>query len=912
LILKVKRLRICRIPLGNPAYKVFIMESIASNHSLELFIQTNGVTCGLDTSVVEAIALLQKGHAYAVVLGRDRIPQGLFNSQCLLSWLDLENDRWLDRSLEKSARKLADIDLQPLPSIAATTSISEFLARVSQYEHSASIWALVDRRNRYVGALEVLPLVRQLAWQNLTDTAQSLDQLRSLIEHLPLPLMIHNPDGSILGANRQWQNYLDPCIQQLQQQTIDRPQIYHCPITSGEINTWQVLSVELSGSLQGLSMAIAQNITDREQLETELSGQNADLIRLNRMKDEFLACITHELKTPLTSVIGMASLLETKSFGDLTERQSRYVGLIHRSGRHLMAIVDNIVDLAKAETGQLELNPATMAVKQICLQSIYQTQKLLQHNTLADESPVFNIQLDIEPAIANIVADGIKVQQMLVNLLSNAFKFSEEAKQPEVGITVRRWEGWIAFTVWDRGIGIPEDKQHLIFQKFQQLENTLTRRFDGTGLGLVLTRHLARLHGGDVTFVSQVGLGSQFTVLLPPLPPQQFSASKVTVTSNQLVMVVDNVAEDIDKLSTMLTGRGYRVVVARTGTEALEKARRLQPALILLSPELPILSGWDVLALLKQDSATSDIRVAMMVGAGDRSRDVQQADDILVKPIESDDLKIFLAHETIHRDPLTIICLGKCQHDEIATYLQELGHRLLEADDVEQGEILTQIWHPNLVLVDCDPKEIFTKLERISRCNFLLSLPILIGVEGIDRLKLEFPKLNLYSLVRNPSGQIDEMELNQIVNHAVGYLHLPTVLIADFSNAGILTQSLQQYLLLAGFHVQVSHSLELILRQLQSSSVDALLVTFHNQEQLSNQELKAIESLTSITTDIPIVVVDGRADIGKDDRAAPLMQIATAVLRQPDAIAQLLPTLRQCLLLGQMGQISDRVETATP
>jgi signal transduction histidine kinase/CheY-like chemotaxis protein len=884
------------------------MESIASNHPLELFIQTNGVTCGLDTPVVEAISLLQKGHAYAVVLGRDRIPQGLFNSQCLLSWLDLQ--------VEKNTHKLADIDLQPLPSIAAATSINEFLARVSQYEHSASIWALVDHRNRYVGALEVLPLVRQIAWQNLTDTSESLEQLRSLIEYLPLPLMIHNPDGSILGANQKWQNYLDPCIQQLQQQTIDRPQVYHCPIISGEINTWQVLSVELSGSLQGLSLAIAQNITDREQLETELSGQNADLIRLNRMKDEFLACITHELKTPLTSVIGMASLLETKTFGDLTERQSRYVGLIHRSGRHLMAIIDNIVDLAKAETGQLELYPATVAVKQICSQSIYQTQKLLQHNNWADDSPALNIQLDIDPAIVNIVADSVKVQQMLVNLLSNALKFSEDTKQqPEVGITVRRWEGWIAFTVWDRGIGIPEDKQHLIFQKFQQLENTLTRRFDGTGLGLVLTRHLARLHGGDVTFVSQVGLGSQFTVLLPPLPPQQFSASKVTVKSSQLVMVVDNVVEDIDKLATMLTGRGYRVVVARTGTEALEKARRLQPSLILLSPELPVLSGWDVLALLKQDSATSHIRVAMMVGAGDRSREAQQADDILVKPIESDDLKIFLSHETILRDPLTIICLGKCQHDEIVTHLQELGHRLLEADDVEQGEILTQIWHPNLVLLDCDPKEIFVKLERINRCNFLLSLPILIGVEGIDRLKLEFPKLDLYSLVSNSSGQIAEIELNRIVNQAVGYLHLPTVLIADFSNAGILTQSLQQYLLLAGFHVQVSHSLDLILQQLQSSSVDALLVTFHNQEEFSAQELSAIESLTHTTTDIPIVVVDGRLEVGEDDRAAPLMQIAAAILRQPDAITQLLPTLRQCLLLGQMGQmgqISDRAETASP
>lgn len=871
------------------------MESIASNQSLELFAQSKVITCSLDMLVVEAISLLKKGHPYAVVLNPDRIPQGLFNSQCLLSWLEFQSDLSRDRTNEK----LADVDLQPLPSISAATLIDEFLARVSQYEHSASIWALVDRDSRYIGAIEVLPLVRQIAWQNLTDTARSLEQLRGLIEPLPLPLMIHNAEGHILGANQQWQNYLNHCIQQIPQRSEDRPQTYHCPVDGGAIRTWQVISVELSGKLRGLSLAIAQNITNQEQLATELSEQNASLVRLNRMKDEFLACITHELKTPLTSVIGMASLLETKTFGELTERQSRYVNLIHRSGRHLMVIVDNIVDLAKAETGQLELDPVTIALKQLCQQSIYQTQKLLQQSTWTDEGSVPHIHLDIDPSLTNIVADSVKVQQMLVNLLSNAFKFSEDNKQPEVGLTVRRWEGWIAFTVWDRGIGIPEEKQHLIFQKFQQLENTLTRRFDGTGLGLVLTRHLARLHGGDVTFVSQVGVGSQFTILLPPIPPRSAETAKVPIVSSQFVLVVDNAAEDIDRLSTMLTSRGYRVAIARTGTEALEKARRLQPSLILLSPDLPVLSGWDVLALLKQDTATKHIRVAMMVVSnGDRSRDAQQANDILVKPIELEHLNAFLSRKTAHRDPLTIICLGKCQHEEVMTNLQALGHRLLEADSVEQGEILTQIWHPNLVLLDCESRDIFTNLERIGWCHFLKSLPILIAPDGIDRCRLEFPKLDLHGLPSTLTDRIEEIELNRIVNQAVGYLHSPTVLVADFSSSGILSKSLQQYILMAGFHVQISHSHDLILQQLQSGSVDALLVTLHDQAHLSAEELTAIDYLVQIDTDIPIVVVDGREKPPKADEAQPLMEIATVVLRQPDAIAQLLPTLRQCLSLG--------------
>ncbi|WP_019502460.1 ATP-binding protein [Pseudanabaena sp. PCC 6802] len=874
------------------------MESIASNQSLDLFAQAKVITCSLDMLVVEAVSLLKKGHPYAVVLDRERIPQGLFNSQCLLSWLEFQSETIGSQRRNRKHEKLADVDLQPLPSIAAATSIDEFLARVSQYDHSASIWALVDRDSRYIGAIEVLPLVRQIAWQNLTDTARSLEQLRSLIEPLPLPLMIHNAEGHILGANQQWQIYLNQCIHQIPQHSGDRPHTYHCPIDGGAIRTWQVVSVELSGRLRGLSLAIAQNITNQEQLATELSEQNASLVRLNRMKDEFLACITHELKTPLTSVIGMASLLETKTFGELTERQSRYVNLIHRSGRHLMAIVDNIVDLAKAETGQLEIDPVTIAIKQMCEQSIYQTQKLLQQNAWTEQSPVPHIQLDIDPALTNIVADSVKVQQMLVNLLSNAFKFSEDDKQPEVGLTVRRWEGWIAFTVWDRGIGIPEEKQHLIFQKFQQLENTLTRRFDGTGLGLVLTRHLARLHGGDVTFVSQVGVGSQFTILLPPIPPRSAETAKVPIVSSQFVLVVDNAAVDIDRLSTMLTNRGYRVAIARTGTEALEKARRLQPSLILLSPDLPVLSGWDVLALLKQDAATKHIRVAMMVSNGDRNRDTQQANDLLVKPIEPEHLNAFLSRKPVHRDPLTIICLGKCQHEDVMTHLQALGHRLLEADSVEQGEILTQIWHPNLVWLDCKPKDVFANLERIDRCHFLKSLPILIGSEGIDRCRMEFPKLDLHGFSSTLPHQVTETEVSRIVNQAVGYLHSPTVLVADFSSSGILSQSLQQYILMAGFHVQISHSHELILQQLQSGSVDALLVTLHNQSCLSPKELAAIDFLVQIDTDIPIIVVDGRENPPATDEARSLIKIATAVLQQPDAIAQLLPTLRRCLSLG--------------
>ena len=268
-----------------------------------------------------------------------------------------------------------------------------------------------------------------------------------------------------------------------------------------------------------------------------------------------------------------------------------------------------------------------------------------------------------------MVADELRLRQMLVHLLSNAFKFTEISG--EIGLRVSRWEGWIAFTVWDTGIGIPEHQQHLIFQKFQQLENPLTRQFEGTGLGLVLTRALARLHGGDVSFLSREGKGSQFTLLLPPSPPttgfteseiasrtdtdnQNINTQRVTTSARQhvntntqhhptcsqrLVLVVEAVARYIEDLTEQLKGLGYRVVIARSGTEAVEKARRLQPKAIFLNPLLPLLSGWDVLTLLKSDAATRHIPVIVTATAAEKEQAfAKQADGFLSLPVEHQSL----------------------------------------------------------------------------------------------------------------------------------------------------------------------------------------------------------------------------------------------------------------------------------
>ena len=259
-------------------------------------------------------------------------------------------------------------------------------------------------------------------------------------------------------------------------------------------------------------LLLATDVTEQQRLCQELAAKNADLVHFNRLKDEFLASLSHELKSPLTAVVGLSSLLKEQKLGELNQRQARYAELIYQSGRQLMTLVNDLLDLTRLETRQLKLTPAPVQIKTAC-QCAY---KSIQEKHKGKTDAQIQFTLEIEPGLEMLVADEVRLHQMLVHLLDNALKFTEAGGK--IGLKVNRWANWIAFTVWDTGMGIPEESQHLIFEKFQRLESPVTQKFEGTGLGLVLTGRLAQAHGGDVSFISKVGQGSEFTLLLPPSP----------------------------------------------------------------------------------------------------------------------------------------------------------------------------------------------------------------------------------------------------------------------------------------------------------------------------------------------------------------------------------------------------------
>jgi signal transduction histidine kinase/DNA-binding response OmpR family regulator len=667
-------------------------------------------------------------------------------------------------------------------------------------------------------------------------------------------------------------------------------------------------------SEDGLWLVIAQDVTEQQQLARELAAKNADLVQLNRLKDEFLACISHELRTPLTAVLGLSSLLKDQLSGSMSERQVRYANLIYRSGRHLMAIVNDILDLTRIETGQLELTLEPVSIATVCDRAFEQAQQIfLEEQKPTDRSepleaphfPAFN--LDVAPELRLLVADETRLRQILVHLLSNALKFTESTGR--IGLQVSQWEGWIAFTVWDTGIGIPSEKQHLIFQKFQQLENPLTRRFEGAGLGLVLAQRLARLHGGDISFLSKENEGSHFTLLLPPTHPEPTMNLAAPLSSklpiqNRLILVVEAVVRSLESLSEKLGELGYRVMIARSGTEAVEKARRLQPCAIFLNPLLPTLSGWDVLTLLKADSQTKEIPVVVMGTRGDREQAYRNhADGFLNLPILQKPLSQVL-NQLTSDEPLTApvtdaACslvvlrlsptryndqrrLGIEEEVDLNALLHSHNYRVVEADDLEQAELLAQVWKPNIVLLDPVTPDPAGYLKLLAEKTFLSSLPLVTLDLPTTQAANQTTGLTVFPCLAPLTAPAEVPALLQVIQVAAGFAWRPLVLAID--SAVLLgekhpevdwLQAVIQYLQTAGFRGMIARSRSEVMQKLEAQSVDLLLLHWHPTE-LNEAMQSVLAELQRLKGETAIVVIDQPAS--SHSGAEMLHEMATEVL----------------------------------
>jgi signal transduction histidine kinase/DNA-binding response OmpR family regulator len=378
---------------------------------------------------------------------------------------------------------------------------------------------------------------------------------------------------------------------------------------------------------------------DRRRLIVQLEETNAALKEANQHKSIFLANMSHELRTPLNAIIGFSELLADDRDGHFDEAtRVRFLKQILGSGKHLLALINDILDLSKVEAGQMELRLSVVSIPEIVDQVArivepLLTQKSIQLATTTDGA-------------GEIIADAGKVKQMLLNLVSNSIKFTPDSGTVRIDATRRGDFAEIAVT--DTGIGIAESDQREIFREFHQVDQGPGRQHEGTGLGLALTKRFASLHGGDVTVRSEVNKGSVFTLRLPTRAaearPHEVAQTVDQVHANghsagPLVLVVEDDPAASELLTRHLAEAGYGTVVARTGKDAVAKARELQPAAITLDIILPDLDGWEVITRLKSDAATSGIPVIVVSIVDNRELGLALgAIDYFVKPVDGKEL----------------------------------------------------------------------------------------------------------------------------------------------------------------------------------------------------------------------------------------------------------------------------------
>ena len=409
----------------------------------------------------------------------------------------------------------------------------------------------------------------------------------------------------------------------------------------------------------GLLICVCRDISDRKQYEAQLKQTNQELTRATRLKDEFLANMSHELRTPLNAILGMTEGLQEGVFGIVNEPQIKALQTIDRSGSHLLELINDILDVAKIESGQMELDCTLVSVNHLCQSSLaFIKQQAMQKR----------IQLTIEqpPNLPDLFIDERRIRQVLINLLNNAVKFTPAGGQITLKISRQLLltdsysadslpQNYLRIAVIDTGIGIAPEDINKLFQPFIQIDSALNRQYTGTGLGLALVKRIIQLHGGQVLLTSEIGVGSCFAIDLKcaadapsspqfPIPDSQFpipdwfdSAHKPPEASPLILLAEDNEA-NISTVSSYLRAKGYRIIVAKNGREAIALAQSENPNLILMDIQMPGMDGMEAMRQIRLYPSLVDVPMVALTAlamTGDRDRCLEAgANDYMTKPVK--------------------------------------------------------------------------------------------------------------------------------------------------------------------------------------------------------------------------------------------------------------------------------------
>jgi PAS domain S-box-containing protein len=503
--------------------------------------------------------------------------------------------------------------------------------------------------------------------------------------------------------------------------------------SSGAIRTLEVSLHNMldSPAVKGI-VANIRDITERRRA-ADLSREKEAAEAANKAKSNFLANMSHELRTPLNAIIGYSEMLQEMASDDGHDEYQGDLRKIHSAGQHLLELINDVLDISKIEAGKMDLYIESFSLDQTIVEVQGVADPLARKNS--------NQLVIHKPAeLGMIRADATKVRQCLLNLLSNACKFTSNGT---VRLDATNEDGWITFEVSDTGIGMTKEQMGKLFRAFQQADSSTTRKFGGTGLGLAISRRFCQLMNGDITVRSEPGQGTTFTMRIPvevvprPLEGESTQDQEVARVAESLpasaavVLVIDDDPMVADLLRRTLVKDGYRVEHAENGEKGLQLARQLRPDAITLDVMMPGMDGWEVMTRLKSDSELADIPVILLSIVNDRKTGFALgATEYLTKPFDRERLTAVLGRISKGRSSRLALVV-----DDLADN-RELLRNALEGDGwtVEEAgnglEALDRLEHrrPDVILLDLMMPEMdgIAFVERLRASERNRNIPVLV------------------------------------------------------------------------------------------------------------------------------------------------------------------------------------------